>query len=64
MSWLVCGAIVCLLFLVAEWKGGLIRSAIGEEELKWPVRGESEGERLCPLFGLGELAASSGGRFK
>jgi len=24
------------------------------------ARGDSEGERLCPLFGLGELAAGEG----
>lgn len=50
--------------LVAKWKRGLIQSAMEKKKLKRPVRGESVGERLCPLFGLGELAASSGGRFR
>ena len=33
-------------------RGDLVRSAVEKEKLKQPARGESQGERLCPLLVL------------
>jgi hypothetical protein len=52
------GVVVCWLLL--EEASVLIEmKRLGKMERR-PTRGESEGEWLCPLFGLGELAAGEG----
>ena len=49
-------------------RGDLVRSAVEKEKekekLKQPARGESEGERLCPLLVLASWRLVQEGRFR